>query len=397
MLAAYFLARKGYSVTVIDRDESPGGMIRTLPQPGGDLETAANGFLNSSLLERIARETGVDLVPAAPIARKNRYLFIDRLSRWPLGFFETLGMALTFIISRMRGSHAPRPMETLKSWGERTLGVPATRKFLSTAVLGIYATDPEKLSATLVLGRFFGPNRPSRPSTQPRPRISGTVAPRGGMGEWFSAMRAHLESKGVRFIRSEAPPLAAARQEDLTIVATSAPAAAELLSNVAPELSIKLARIEMLPIVTATAFASSDASLPRGFGCLFNPASGRSSLGVLFSSDIFPHRFGRDIRAETWIAGGDISPGLAALSDSLLSDAIREDRRTIAPRAPEPHDIVITRWPKAFPRYGVELEETLASLPPPPTGILLVGNYLGSLGLSQIALRIQKSIEEVAP
>lgn len=393
MLAAYLLADRGYSVIVTDRAESPGGMIRTVAHEGGDLETAANGFMNSRLLESIAAEIGIKLVDASPIAQKNRYLFIDRLSRWPLSIFETLGMVFRLLKGLVRGQLAPRPMETLKHWGERTLGEQATRKILSTAVLGIYATDPDQLSASLILGRFFSSSGAKRDRP---PRRTGTVAPRGGMTEWFSAMRLHLERKGVRFNRSEAAPLASLRDDDLTVIATSAPAAAELLSRIAPELARELERIEMLPIVTATVFAPSHACLPRGFGCLFHPSSGRSSLGVLFSSDIFPHRFKEGVRAETWIAGGNVHPEMASASDGILRDAIFEDRRTLAPQAPEPQAVIITRWPRAFPRYGIELEQTLASLPPAPRGVLLVGNYLGSLGLTQMALRIQKSIEAIA-
>ena len=62
-LAAFLLAERGHRVTVIDASEHPGGLISTLPHPRGDIETAANGFIAHPLLERVADEIGVKLVP----------------------------------------------------------------------------------------------------------------------------------------------------------------------------------------------------------------------------------------------------------------------------------------------------------------------------------------------
>jgi len=396
MLAAYLLVEKGHSVTVVDREPAPGGLIRTLPHPMGDIETAANGFLNSFLLEEIAEKIGVELVTASTTARKYRYLWIDRPSRWPLTVLETLGLAFRFVVGKLRGTLVPRPLETLLHWGERCLGNAATQKLLTPGVLGIYATPPAQLSASLILGRFFDPKR----ARAPKPSLAGTVAPAQGMGEWFRAMRDFLESRGVRFITQEMPPLDSEPREELTVICTGAHDAARLLEQASPALSARLASITMLPIVSVTAFTRDDADALHGFGCLFHPDSGFSSLGALFSSDIFPHRFGEGVRAETWILGGSVRPELAALSDSDLVEHIRADRQKIRATAQVKTQLsttncAITRWPRAFPLYGIELERTLAELPQPPHNIILLGNYLGSLGLSQIAHKIHAKIGEV--
>ncbi|NDD93210.1 hypothetical protein EBZ37_14165, partial [bacterium] len=189
-LAAYFLVKRGYQVRLIDNQPKLGGLIQTLPHPFGDIETAANGFMSNSLIEGIADEIGAELVPASSLAKKNRWLWVDgHAQRWPLSILETLGFGLRVLWGFLTQSMAPRKQESLEHWGLRTLGGPATRKILSTAMLGIYASPISELSASLVVGRFF--EKSSRPK-KPRARLRGTVAPKRGMGEWFEKMHAYL-------------------------------------------------------------------------------------------------------------------------------------------------------------------------------------------------------------
>lgn len=395
-LAAYFLSQRGHSVTVVDPGEHTGGMIRTIRHDRGDEEAAANGFMASALIERVADDIGVKLVPVSPVARKNRFLWhasANRLARWPLSIAETLKFAWRVLIGLVRGRMAPRPLETVESWGLRTLGEAATRKILGAVLLGIYAAPASQLSATLVLGRFFGRSK-GQGGQRPRSRLRGTVAPEKGMGEWFVAMRRYLERRGVRFLREEAVPLTPGCKP--TIICTGARSASRLVSVVAPQLSSRLERIPMVPIVTVGIVDSAGVSDPRGFGCLFPPEASFSSLGVLFSSDIFPHRFASGVRGEAWIMGGAVRPELVQRSDDELRELVRKDRARLGGSG-SVEGLTITRWPAAFPLYGIGLEQILADLPSPPPGVVLAGNYLGRLGLSRLAEQVEETVEAFTP
>jgi oxygen-dependent protoporphyrinogen oxidase len=407
MLAAFLLSERGHKVTVVDASDRPGGLISTLPHPRGDIETAANGFMSHPLIERVAETIGVRLVPASEVARKKRFIWSFDPSkparetgplRWPLTVGESIGMGLRIFWNVLTGRMAPHALESLEHWGIRTLGAAATEKVLSAAVLGIYASPPSQLSASLVVGRFFA-GRSAKGARRPRsrkPRLRGTVAPEQGMGEWFSKLRAHLESKGVEFLTRREPELdLPPAQEARTWICTSAPEAARLTRKIAPELSRELSKIRLLPIVTVSRFSEASPADPSGFGCLFHLKAGFNSLGVLWSSDIFPHRFkksGKSTRAETWILKAD------SLSDAEILEQVETDRRRLSPNQPSAASIeaTITRWPEAFPLYDVALERTLATLPKPPEGIVLCGNYLGRLGLSQIALQVQEKVEALS-
>jgi oxygen-dependent protoporphyrinogen oxidase len=402
-MTAYLLSHQGYEVTVYDPAPRPGGLISTQSLPQGDFETAANGFLANSWIEEVAEAIGVKLIAVSPVAKKNRYLWsIDPKKpgpqKWPLTFIETLGFGFRLIWNLLTQNAAPRPLETLEHWGKRVLGEPATQKVLETAVLGIYASPIAELSASLIVGRFFkkGPK-------QKRSQLKGTIAPEKGMGEWFSKMHTYLEARGVKFNQSTHPALHDAQTP--TWICTSAPDAAALLEHLAPDLAQKLRSIRMLPVVSVAQFFQAEVTRPTpqlsGFGCLFHPRADFQSLGVLWSSDLFPHRFDSKTRAETWILGGKIRPSIIDLSDEEILKKISEDRArfldsktTRASSSRPPIHDQITRWQKAFPLYDLELEKILESLPQPPPGIRLCGNYLGRLGLSQIALELKTSSQD---
>ena len=213
------------------------------------------------------------------------------------------------------------------------------------------------------------------------------------MGEWFSAMKRFLERSGVRIVHDRLPPLD--RIDAPTWICTSAPSAVLLLENIAPSTSQALKQIDMLPVLKVSLALESRPQDPEGFGCLFHRSSGFSSLGVLYSSSIFPHR-SKGIRNEAWILGGKCSPELVSLSDSEIQEHVLKDRDRVIGKLDDSKILErhIARWPRAFPHYSIELEQLLEALPAPPKGITLVGNYLGSLGLSQIARRVEERVEE---
>ena len=88
LTTAYFLARDGVPVTLVEKHERLGGFIDTLETPHGLVETAASGIRNSGRLEQLCRELEVELVGTKKESRR-RYLFRNgRPRQWPLGIAE---------------------------------------------------------------------------------------------------------------------------------------------------------------------------------------------------------------------------------------------------------------------------------------------------------------------
>jgi oxygen-dependent protoporphyrinogen oxidase len=245
LVTAYFLIKEGFQVQMLEKNARAGGLIRTIQTEQGPVETAANGIRNSVRLEAMCVDIGVPLQPTRREARA-RFIFRGEPKRFPLSGPEVL--KLGFRLAASATSLRPQPLETIVNWGRRVIGAAATDYFLAPALSGIYAGDPERLSASLVFGQAALPEHLQ--TTRPfKPKLHGTVAPLNGMQQLIDGLCEYLERAGADFVfnhNSQIDPGEAA------IVCTSARAAADCLAGVAPQLSESLRQIEMRPVVTAT-------------------------------------------------------------------------------------------------------------------------------------------------
>ena len=378
LVTAYYLAKAGFKVQIVEKTSRPGGLIQTLQTPHGPVETAANGIRNSVRLETICEDVGVPLRATLREARA-RFIFRGRPTRFPLEGSEVLKLGFKFASSAT--SLRPRPMETIANWGRRVVGAGATDYFLAPALGGIYAGDPDRLSASLIFGQASLP--PHLQTTRPaRPKLRGIVAPPKGMQQLVAGLCDYLDRVGVESVFNHEVQL---KPDEPTIVCTSVRAAAECLQDAAPQLSESLRQIEMMPLVTVTCQYDPSASKLKGFGCLFPRHEGFRARGVLFNEWIFEGR--GPAHSETWIFGGALDPGIVEMSDRELMQLIATERKRLYGEDHEPIGIHLTTWPEALPHYSIDLERILTTLPAPPANVALVGNYLGRIGLAKLVER----------
>ncbi|CAN5629656.1 protoporphyrinogen oxidase [soil metagenome] len=401
LVAAWRLQKQGYAVSVIEAKANVGGLISTLNHPMGLVETAANGLLASALVEELFTDCGLRVQTPRKTA-KRRFLAVDgKLQRLPLTFVEAFRAGLKAF--RIR-STPPRPRETVREWGERAVGQAVTGKILSTAMLGIYAAPGSELSAMYTVGRYFDPDRATV-----KGKMRGTVSAPGGMGMLIQRLRATLERRGVKFETSneaDSDVLLASRALGPVVIALSAWSAAKLLSSASASPALQnraklLAEIESIGLVTVTLFFN-EKPPKLGFGTLFSqtPPHGESDgvLGCLQSSEIFEGRVTGGQHAETWILGGrEKGDEFNAKSDEeLLSSIYLKRDRMIQPMSRGlVVGQVITRWPRAIPFYGIELETIVPQLTEALDGTVLFGNYLGDLGLASILERTGDLVRRV--
>ena len=386
LVTAYLLTKADREVRVMEKTSRAGGLISTIKTEHGLIETAANGILNSARVDAICADIGVPLLPTRRAARK-RFIYRATPRQIPLNPFEVLraSAGVTAHAARLR----PRPFETIAGWGKRVFGKGATDYLLGPALGGIYAGDPNRLSASLIFGRADLPDhlQTYRPA---KARVRGTVAPPKGMQQLIEGLTEYLRRKDVDItFETDAWP----NPNDPTVVCLSARSASAYLSDMAPELSEALSRIEMLSLLTATCFFEQDAASLNGFGCLFPRDQGFRARGVLFNDCIFEDR--GPAHAETWIFGGALDPEIVGLSDDDVRKIILADRQRFYKMNDAPLAMRITHWPNALPHYSIDLERTLTKLPAPPPNIALVGNYLGRIGLAKIAERAAFVVDNV--
>lgn len=377
---AYFLKKEGFEVEVFEKNPVSGGMISTHRTPHGMVESAANAFVNSKLLEDLAKEIDVELIPANPEAER-RYIFRDgRPRKMPVTLgarLRLLGAAVRYFVAR--GGLRPRPLESIRAWGRRILGDEATEFVLVPALQGVFAGDADRLSARLILEPVL------RRRWTRGPSVRGSVAPRNGMAAFLSALHARL-------VELQVPVHCGVKRETFEkgVLSVYCGPAAEAPGLPRP--------IETVPLVTATLFFPPDERLEPGFGTLFPPNERFWSLGVLYNHCIFEGR--GDGISETWIAGGALNPSAVGLSDQAITEKILIDRARLhgLEAAVQPLSVSITKWERAIPHYTVELEELIGTgffKPDPRSDVLFFGNYQGALGLTKILERARDFAREL--
>ena len=418
LTSAYYLTRAGFAVEIFDERSQVGGMIETLQLSNGRVETAANGLLNSHPVEDLFEDLGLTIQGTNTQARK-RYIYRDgRPRRWSLKIFETLRFLITlpflFIFRRHFG---PRPLETISQFGRRILGKSASQFTIETVLQGIYAGDPERMSASQSLQRFFGPKPASRAGrqTEKRARLSirGTIAPVGGMQNLMRGLERWLREHGATFHLShsvaESEVIELSSQAPV-IICGSASQASRLLTDERDERSAVLRSIEMLPLITSTVFFEKSIGV-EGFGCLFPPTDQHQALGVLLNNYIFEgavtsgaesgsRHNSTSVFSETWMLGGALfnSPwgsDINRIADEQVLELIQGVRKSRFAAHAAILGSEITRWPQALPHYTTELERDLPSLQGMKRNILLMGNYLGQIGLAKILERAAELPEQI--
>jgi oxygen-dependent protoporphyrinogen oxidase len=387
LATAYFLTKHGFKVRIIEKSDRAGGLIRTIRTEHGLVETAANGLLSSARLEAMCADIRVPLIATRREAHK-RFIFRGKPKQLPLRAGDMIALSARFAVNAAR--LRPRPSETVSDWGRRVLGRGATDYLLIPALGGIYAGDPNRLSASLIFGKAKLPdhlhtNRPAKG------KLHGTVSPPNGMQQLIDGLRDYLKTAGAEFIFSRDEKAGAGQP---LVACLSASAAAKYLCETSPEISNALRQIEMLSLATVTCFYGPNAAKLNGFGCLFPRNQGFRSRGVLFNTSIFEGR--GPAHAETWIFGDALDAEVVNLSDEGFAEIIAAERQRFYGKHDEALNVRITRWPNALPHYTVELEKILTTLPPPPESIALVGNYLGRIGLAKILERAAVVADDLA-
>lgn len=203
LTSALALAESGFAVDLFETKDHLGGLISTHQGAYGKSESAANGILNSYVVENLFRRLKVPITGVLPSARA-RYVLVDgRPQKWPFSLGESLSLVLKMsgYMLRGRSSMAPRPGETIEVWLKRTLGQFVNDKFLAPALLGIYASRSSELSASLVMAPFFSGRKKGGQAW-----YSGDDSSRRGNGGFNSCLgKSHQGSWGESSFEPEVP------------------------------------------------------------------------------------------------------------------------------------------------------------------------------------------------
>lgn len=422
LTAAYTLMKNGVDVTVFEKNERGGGSIKTGTEGGYLFEYGPNSTMNSNdEIDNLCRELGLeDERIFGSETSKKRYVLRDgELIPLPMGIVDFLKTRLWSIKGKLRLLKEPLVgrnrggEESVADFVSRRIG----REFLDYAldpfVSGVYAGDPERLElkstfpkmddlekeyGSLIIGAIAKGLKGGEKSR----RKKGIFSFKNGMETLPGALTAAL---GERF-RGGVEVKSLNKEDDiytLTLsggeevkahdVVLSSPAYVnvEILSDVSPEASKYLRKIEYAPIaVVYLGFRREDvAHSLDGFGCLIPKKEGKKLLGSLWSSSLFPGRSPEGMVSLTNFIGGARNREVVELPDDELLTAVTNDLKDIVGLKGEPLFIRIIRHGMAIPQYnlghGERLEKIESVLKPFP-GIYLLGNYLKGISVADCVM-----------
>lgn len=387
------------SYWIADAAKEAGGVIRTVEQDGYLLEDGPDMFFaeKPEVTEMAGRlGLGRELIQTNPLARRSFVAVRGRLKPLPAGFFLTAPSQLRpFLASGIIGPAAKFRMmlepfvpakktledESVAAFVRRRFGAAALRRLAQPMVGGIYAGDPEQLSAKWALPKFVDWERrcgsvvwglktrgadTAIGTGVSGPRYSLFQSFRKGMGALVGAMTGtlrpdrlklgspvtHLEAVeggwsaqiGGQFIRCRS-----------VIVAAPAASAAKLLLESSPRLSDLLGRMRSQSCaVVQVGWDRARVRHPLdGLGFVVPAEDNLPLMAGSFASVKFEGRAPRNKVLFRFFAGGAFGRKWADLSQTELWNAIRPQASQLLGLEGEPDFVRVVYYRESMPQYVV--------------------------------------------
>ena len=409
-------ARPDWDVRLFEKEAAAGGKIQTSQHEGYTFDWGPNGFLtNVTETLELAKELGLEqkLQRASPAA-KHRYLYkngkLIPLPSSPPAFIKTELLSvkgkLRAALELMRGRRVDTE-ETVYAFLARHFGRELAEVFADAAVSGITAGDPKQLSLDALFPRFRALEREhgsllkgmikAQQQAKNNPRPDGRLTSfEGGIGTLIGALEKKLAphlnlNTEVKSLKSnkEGYELELSTGEifrtDKVLLATPAFVSGRLLGPLYPEAARAL---QTIPYADVSVFGLGydRIDIPRpldGFGFLVPRGEGLDSLGVLWSSSIFPGQAPEGKVMLRVICGGVQEPDFINLSEDEALERVRRDLRLSMGITAEPEFYEYIRWPKGIPQYLLghrqRVEKVRETLAP---SLAIVGNAYDGVGVN---------------
>ena len=411
LLVACEVARRGGRPLVLEAGSTVGGVAATIHEDGYLLEPAAGSLLlPHPYLTPILESAGATVVPALPADR--RKILPQRGTLFELAGPGALATKLVSGRAKLRLLREPwvrartdQADESLHSFLGRRLGPEVGRLGATLMAHGVFAGDPDMLSAraafpafvdleeqsgSMVRGGFA--RRRSRPKGAPRSSVH--VAPDG-----MAALAGQLANYLGDDFRPNWPVTAVQRDGDEWVVSgpseERAPAVVVALAPAQAAPVVPESVAEMLGEARAAPVAviglggrSADVPVPTGFGALTGPDSEARTLGLLFESSYAPGRAPERHRLLKGIFGGGADPSAMDLTDQQLIELATEEAGRILGVPIQPSWTRVVRHETGIPQYHVghpawldRLDAATAMFP----GLHMAGWAYRGIGVTSLA------------
>lgn len=367
------LHRRGVEVQLLEREDEPGGVIRSVEREGRVLDLGPQRTRLTGEVRRLVEEIGVEQeLLEAPRGLPLYVLRGGALRRVPRSAREfastdLLGWRgkLRFLLEPVTGG--PRAGETVAAYLERSFGREAYLHLFGPLYGGIYASDPRRMPVEFSLARALeqhGMGRSALLGIARRilgsRRVPPAVSFRQGMAELPRRLaRRHADrvSLGRRVRRVEADGRRAlvvtddgeAMEASAVALTVPADAAAAVLEETAPGTAGALASLTYNPVALVHMLTEFDR---EGYGYQVSLAERRlATRGVTWNYSLF----GREELVTSYL-GSAIRPEVAEADDGAVARRAVEEFTRVTGSPARPLHVRRTRIP-AYDRSWEALRE----------------------------------------
>ena len=433
LTTAYLLAqaKPEWRITVLEKEPEVGGKVTSRQQGGYTFDGGPNGFLTNvpETLE-LAKSLGLesDLQRASDSA-KYRFIYKDGgLRPLPASPPKLLTTDLLSPFGKLRAAaefflgEASDQEETVYTFLRRHFGVQVADTFAGVVVSGITAGDAKELSLDALFPRFRAVEREHgsllkgliqrQREAKNAPRPDGRLTSlQGGIGRLIGGLKTSLGDRvnrgvGVKCLSpvdggyglelSTGETFTA----DTVVLATPAFVSAKLLRPFLPN-TAKLLKSIPYADVRVFGLGYDRIDVPHaldGFGFLVPRGEGVRSLGVLWTSSIFPGRAPEGKVMLRVICGGTLEPDFIALSDEEALRVVRHDLRVTMGITAKPEFVARAKWANGIPQYLPGHPEKVATVMDAVgahKGLHLTGNAYYGVGVNDSVRDAHRVMKEM--
>lgn len=379
----HFLKKKhgqALELVLYERNEVPGGHVRTLIEDGFLFETGPNGFL-ANQPDTLELVTDLGLEKQLCLAHKaKRFIQIDRkLLPVPTGPLPFLVSPLLSLMDKGRMlagllNQQVSMDQSVYDYAAARFGVRAADVLADPFVSGVFAGDAKRLHMYSAFGKMFESKRSK----------GGLCTLRLGMGQLTDA----LAEQYAAYIKTATMMNALdAIDADHVCMAIPAYSAALFLAKSSPALSRLLEGIVYAPVAVVGLGFDEFAfhHKPQGFGYLVPSNQQKEVLGVLVESNVYDSRAAKGRVMLRVMMGGRRHPHLVNDDVRVLKERAEMEINAIYGLKKHAIKHWVKVWPYAIPQYEMDyprfihaLRELSAAMP----RLTFLGNYLGGVSVN---------------
>jgi oxygen-dependent protoporphyrinogen oxidase len=440
LCAGYWLQKNGFSVTVLEAEDEPGGTMKTIHQDGWLIEKGPNSALETTpLLQDLFTE--LDILPRRRYANEKsskRYIVRNGiLHPLPMTPFTFLRSNLWSSRGKLRLLGEPfvgraKQEESIASFVRRRLGGEFLDYAINPFVAGVYAGDPESLSVQNAFPKLYALEKQygglligalrSRGERKKRKEIAKDRAKLFSFDDGMQSLPCalakalgpslHLNSAvkhiipqkvgdrplySITYARDGITSSIEARH---VILSTPSHATGDIIRSIDPATAQILASIYYPPVTEVfLGYKESDIHCPLdGFGFLVPEVEKRQILGCIWSSSLFPNRAPAGFAALTVFVGGARQPKLASLEDNELLQMVQRELDVLMKVRGTSVFSKIIRWNQAIPQYKVgysKILQTIDRFEKNFRGAYICSNYRNGISVGDCVTNAKRIVETI--